>query len=98
MPALPAGPTPVDAGLALAIAYVDARSVANWATAQPSTGPLLIPRARDVRITAYAVLRDDPVAIAPQAHTGIVARTAIRNESRDEPPLLVAPVDGMAPI
>jgi hypothetical protein len=98
LPALPAGPTPVDAGLALDLAYIDAASIETWAATQPSTGPLLVPRARDVRITAYAVLRDDPPAIAPVAHAGLVAQTTLRAESRDEPPLLIAPVDGLAPI
>jgi hypothetical protein len=98
LPALPAGPTPVDPGLALDIAYVDAPSIEAWAKTQPSTGPLLVPRARDVRITAHARLRDDPVAIAPEARDGIVAQTTLRAESRNEPPLLIAPVDGLAPI
>ena len=39
-PALPPGATPVDAGLTLDIAYVDAPDVTLWATTQPSNGPL----------------------------------------------------------
>jgi len=97
-PDLPPGPTPVDPGLTLDIAYVDALSVENWESVQSSTGPLLIPRARDVRLTAYAVLRDNESAIASEATEGIVARTTLRAESLDEPPLLIAPVDGMEPI
>ena len=98
MPALPAGPTPDDPGLALPIAYVDAPDITLWATTQPGSGPLLIPRARDVRVTAYAVLRDDPVAIAPSAKIGLVAQTTLRAESRDEPALAVASVDGQPPL
>jgi hypothetical protein len=96
--ALPAGATPSDAGLTLDVAYVDAPDITLWAVTQPGSGPLLVPRARDVRVTAYAVLRDDAVAIAPEATIGISAQTLLRAESREEPALAVAPVDGQPPL
>jgi hypothetical protein len=97
-PPLPAGPLPIDPGLKVDIAYVDAPSIFDWATTQPSSGPLVIPRARDVRVTARAITRNDPTYFFPAANTGLSATIAMRAELRTEPSLLIRPVDGSAPI
>ncbi len=70
-PPLPAGPLPTDPGLQVDIAYVDAPSIVDWQTTQPSSGPLVIPRARDVRLTARALTRDDPAYFSPVATAGL---------------------------
>jgi hypothetical protein len=93
-PALPPGPVPVDPGLTLEIAYVDAPSIVDWAPTQPASGPLVVPRARDVRITARALTPYDPAYFAASATTGLIATIAVRAELRAEPSLLIAPVDG----
>jgi len=97
-PPLPAGPIPTDPGLRVDIAYVDAPSIIDWATNQPSTGPLVIPRARDVRITSRALTRDDPTYFFPAATSGLPATIIIRAELRHEPSLLIRAVDGSAPL
>jgi hypothetical protein len=97
-PPLPEGPTPTDPGLPVDIAYVDAPSIVDWAAIQPSTGPLVIPRARDVRITARALGRDDPTYFFPAATNGLPATVIIRAELRNEPSLLIRAVDGSAPL
>jgi hypothetical protein len=97
-PPLPAGPIPVDPGLNIDIAYVDAPSIVDWNPIQPPTGPLVLPRARDVRITARAVTRDDPTYFFPAANNGLVATIIARAELRTEPSLLIRPVDGSQPL
>jgi len=97
-PALPSGPLPADPGLRVDLAYVDAASIVDWAPSQPATGPLVLPRARDVRITARAIGRNDPSYFAPQAATGLPASLILRAEARQEPSLLVSPVDGSSPL
>jgi hypothetical protein len=90
LPPLPAGATPTDAGLTIDIAYVDAPSVVDWATSGwPASGPLVIPRARDVQLKFEPVLRDDPIYFGAAAGTGLTATIALRAEARDEPALLV---------
>jgi hypothetical protein len=93
-PSLPGGPLPVDPGLRLDIAYVDAPSIVDWAEVQPSSGPLVIPRARDVRITARALTRVDPAYFSPSATIGLPASLMLRAELRSEPALLIRPVSG----
>lgn len=97
-PPLPPGPLPKDPGLSFEIAYVDAPSIIDWASMQPSTGPLVIPRGRDVRITARALTRNDPAYFLPVATTGLPATITIRAEVRSEPALLIAPIDGSPPL
>jgi hypothetical protein len=97
-PPLPAGPLPQDPGLRIDIAYVDAPSIIDWAPKQPSNGPLVIPRGRDVRITARALTRDDPSYFLPVATTGLPASVIVRAELRREPSLLIRSVDGSSPL
>jgi len=97
-PALPPGPIPADPGLTLDLAYVDAPSIVDWSPAQPPDGPLLIPRARDVRLTARAITRDDPAYFSPPASRGLPATIVLRAELREEPSLLIAPIDGSPPL
>jgi len=97
-PPLPAGPLPADPGLRIDIAYVDAPSIIDWADTQPSSGPLVIPRGRDVRIMAQALTRNDPTYFSPVATTGLPASLILRAEVRSEPALLIRPVDGSAPL
>ena len=97
-PPLPGGPLPVDSGLTINIAYVDASSVVDWAVVQPSSGPLVIPRARDVRIIARALTRNDPTYFSPAAMTGLTSSLALRAELRSEPSLLIQPVGGGLPL
>lgn len=57
---LPAGPTPSDPGLTIDIAYVDAPSIADWApSGRPTTGPLVMPRARDVQVKFEPIQRNE---------------------------------------
>jgi hypothetical protein len=97
-PPLPPGPTPTDPGLPLDIAYADAPSILDWNPTQPDTGPLVIPRARDVRLTIRALTRDDPSYFSPVATIGNSATVVIRAELRSETALLIRPVDGSPPL
>jgi hypothetical protein len=97
-PALPAGPIPADPGLTLDLAYVDAPSIVDWSPAQPPDGPLVIPRARDVRLTLRAITRDDPAYFSPAASPGLPATIVLRAELRQEPALLIGPIDGSPPL
>jgi hypothetical protein len=97
-PPLPPGPIPIDPELTIDIAYADAPSIVDWNTTQPTIGPLVLPRARDVRITARAVTRDDPAYFFPAANNGLVATIIVRAELRTEPALLIRPIDGSDPI
>jgi hypothetical protein len=97
-PPLPAGPLPEDPGLRVDLAYVDAPSIIDWDPTQPSTGPLVIPRGRDVRITARALTCNDPAYFLPVATTGLPASVIVRAELRSEPSLLIPPVDGSPPL
>lgn len=90
LPALPPGPTPADPGLSIDIAYVEAPSIVDWASAGwPSTGALVIPRARNVQLRFEPVLRDDPGYFGEAASRGLTTTIAVRAELREEPALLV---------
>ena len=97
-PALPPGPIPADPGLTLDLAYVDAPSIVDWNPTQPPDGPLVIPRARDIRLTARAITRDDPAYFSPAASPGLPATIVLRAELRQEPALLIGPIDGSPPL
>jgi hypothetical protein len=97
-PALPDGPIPTDPGLTLDLAYSDAPSIADWDPKQPPDGPLIIPRARDVRVTLRALTRHDPAYFSPPARRGLPATIVLRAELRAEPALLIAPIDGSPPL
>jgi hypothetical protein len=97
-PALGPGPLPTDPGLRVDLAYVDAPSIVDWEPQQPTSGPLVIPRARDVCITARALTRDDPSYFYDVATTGLVATIVVRAELRNEPSLLIRPIEGSPPI
>ena len=43
-PSLAEGPLPVDPGLCVDLAFIDAPSIVDWAIDQPASGPLFIPR------------------------------------------------------
>ncbi len=98
MPALSGSPIPTDSGLTIDMAYVDAPTILNWDASQASSGPLCIPRARDVRITARAVTKNDPTYFSAAAMSGLPATVIVRAESRTEPSLLIRSVDGSAPL
>jgi hypothetical protein len=85
------GPPPLstDPGTSVPLVYIDAPSIVDWAAAQPNSGPLLIPRGRDIQITVRAVLRTgEPAYFAPQAQQTLGATVAVRMEPTDEAPLL----------
>ncbi len=85
------GPPPLstDPGTTVPLVYIDAPSIVNWAPVQPNSGPLLIPRGRDIQITVRGVLRsDEPAYFAPQAEQSLAATVAARMEPTAEDPLL----------
>jgi len=87
---LPAGPTPADPGLLIQIAYVDAPSILDWAPdGWPTSGPLVVPRARDVELRFEPIVRDDPAYFGAGASKGLPTTIAVRAEARDEPALLI---------
>ncbi len=86
------GTTPLgtDPGTAIPIVFIDAPSIVDWSpTGQPVTGPLLIPRGRDVQITVRGVLRtDEPAYFGPQALQAMAATILVRVEPSGEPEIL----------
>jgi hypothetical protein len=89
--AAPTGAPPLvqDPGTSVDIVYVDAPNIVGWAAHQPDTGPLLVPRGRDVRISVRAVLRDaEPNYFAPEATPTMAASIGVRAEPAAEPSLL----------
>jgi hypothetical protein len=98
-PALPPSPTPADPGLAIAIAYVDAPSVVDWAPdGWPDTGPLVIPRGRDVHLRFEPLVRDDPAYFGEAGTRGLSSTIAVRAEVRDEPALLIRNEENDEPV
>jgi hypothetical protein len=87
-----AGPLPLatDPGTTVPIVFVDEPSIVKWSpTGQPLTGPLLIPRGRDVQITVRALLRtDEPGYFGPQASKTMATTILVRVEPAEEPLLL----------
>ena len=99
LPALPPGPTPSDAGLEIELAYVDAPSILEWAPGGwPSSGPLVVPRARDVQLLFEPLVRDDPDYFGVTAAASLTTSVAVRAESRTEPALLVQDVQHDQPV
>ena len=92
-------PLSTDSGTAIPIVYVDEPSIVNWSpTGQPVTGPLLIPRGRDVQITLRAVLRtDEPEYLGPQASQAMATTILVRVEPTEEP-LLLGQADAAEPV
>jgi hypothetical protein len=61
----------------------------DWASSQPTSGPLLIPRGRDVRVTLRGQLRTgDSTYFAPQASQAMASTILVRVEPAGEPELL----------
>jgi hypothetical protein len=92
------GPAPLsaDPGTTIPVVFVDEPDLVNWSpTEQPTTGALLIPRGRDVRITLRGVLRsDEPSYFAPSVAQGMATTIATRVEPVSEPLLLGQPDSG----
>ncbi|MEA2297892.1 MAG: hypothetical protein QOF77_828 [Solirubrobacteraceae bacterium] len=87
----PAGEAPLvsDPGTEIALSYLEAPSILGWPAAGPATGPLPIPRGRDVRITLRARLRAaEPDYFGEQAQVAMASTIAVRAEPAQEPPLL----------
>lgn len=83
-------PLVTDPGTRIAVVFIDEPSIATWSsTGQPVTGPLLIPRGRDVQITLRAVLRtDEPAYFGPQAAQAMATTIQVRVEPTGESVLL----------
>jgi len=96
-----AGPLPLatDPGTTIPIVFVDEPSIVKWSpTGQPLTGPLLIPRGRDVQITLRALLRtDEPGYFGPQASQTMATTIQVRVEPAEEP-LLLGQADAAEPV
>ena len=90
-PVTGAAPLGTDPGTTVAVAYVDAPTIEGWAGQQAATGPLLIPRGRDVQIKIRAGLRADSTRyFAPQATPTMATTIAVRAEPVAEPALFDA--------
>ena len=91
-PTTGAGPIQTDPGTTVPLAYVDAPNILGWSATQAATGPLLIPRGRDVRILVRAQLRAavpaEPDYFAPEATPTMATTIAVRCEPLAEAPLL----------
>ena len=99
LPPLPAGPTPSDPGLTIDIAYVDAPSIVDWApSGWPASGPLVVPRARDVQLKFEPILRDEADYFGAAASRGLTTTIAVRAEARAEPALLIRDEAGDEPV
>jgi hypothetical protein len=85
-----ARPLLTDPGTAIPIVFIDEVSIVSWSpTGQPVSGPVLIPRGRDVQLTLRAVLRgDEPGYFGPQASQAMATTILVRAEPADEPLLL----------
>ncbi|MBR0800651.1 hypothetical protein JQ615_35345 [Bradyrhizobium jicamae] len=83
-------PLASDPGTRIPVIFIDEPSIVNWSpTGQPVTGPLLIPRGRDVRITLRGSLRsDEPGYFGPQATQAMATTIQVRVEPTAEPVLL----------
>jgi hypothetical protein len=83
-------PLSTDPGTTIPIVFIDAPSIVNWSPdGQPVTGPLLIPRGRDVRIMLRGLLRtDEPGYFGPQASQAMATTLLLRVEPTGEPELL----------
>jgi hypothetical protein len=83
-------PLVTDPGTRIPVIFIDEPSIVNWSsTGQPVTGPLLIPRGRDVQITLRAVLRtDEPGYFGPQASQAMATTIQVRVEPTGESVLL----------
>src|SRR5271166_236366 len=79
-----------DPGTTIPVVFVDAPSIVDVSAAgQPKTGPLLIPRGRDVQITIRGLLRTDPLPyFGPQASQTMATTILVRVEPAGEPELL----------
>jgi hypothetical protein len=92
-------PLATDPGTKIPVVFIDEPSIATWSpTGQPVTGPLLIPRGRDVQITLRAVLRtDEPGYFGPQASQGMATTIQVRVEPSGES-VLLGQADAAEPI
>jgi hypothetical protein len=91
------GPAPLstDPGTTIPVVFVDEPDIVNWSTTQPTNGPLLIPRGRDVQVTLRGVLRtDEPSYFAPTIAQGMATTIFTRVEPVSEPELLGQPDSG----
>jgi hypothetical protein len=86
--------------LTLKLQLEDHSTLDSLAAVQPSTGPLKIPTARDIRLTLVAIGRDDPGYFAaadperefPDPRRGLLTTLDLRAPAEVEEPLF-APVD-----
>jgi len=99
LPALPPGPTPVDPGLEIDLAFVDAPSIVDWATTGwPDNGPLVVPRGRDVHVRVEPLVRNAPDYFGDSATVGLTTTVRVRAESVVEPALLVGDEQNDEPV
>jgi hypothetical protein len=94
-----APPLATDPGTKIPVVFIDETSIVYWSpTGQTTTGPLLIPRGRDVQITLRAVLRsDEPGYFGPQAEQAMATTIQVRVEPAGEP-VLLGQADAAEPI
>jgi hypothetical protein len=88
-PTVGTAPLYTDPGTTIPIVYIDAPSIVDWAPTQPDTGPLLIPRGRDVQIRLRGLVRaGDPAYFGPMASQSMASTVLVRVEPTTEPQLL----------
>lgn len=92
--ALPAGLTDDDTPVTVALQFVD--EAVAIGTAQPASGPLVLPTARDIRIRVRPLAVDRPDYYGPAASIGLVSDFTMRAPASDETALL-AVTTGLEP-
>ncbi|HEY2301901.1 MAG TPA: hypothetical protein VGH66_08405 [Acidimicrobiales bacterium] len=91
-------PLGTDPGTTVPVAYIDAPTIEGWAAQQATSGPLLIPRGRDVQIKIRAGLRPDSTSyFAPEATPTMATTIGVRTEPTGEPALLER-ADALEPV
>jgi hypothetical protein len=82
-------PNLIDPGTSIPLTYIDATTIVGWLPQQPATGPLLIPRGRDVQVSLRAGVRaGEPAYFIPTLAPGHQTTLAVRCEAVAEPALL----------
>lgn len=91
-------PLLADPGTEIPLVYVEAPSILGWPPPAANSGPLPIPRGRDVQITVRTKLRPgEPDYFGDQAQAALASTVAVRCEPATEPALL-GPADAAEPV
>jgi hypothetical protein len=87
-----AGPVKTDPGTRVDLQYVEAPDLGSWTPPAAASGPVAIPRGRDVRLSIRSRLRPDagPGYLGEPATRCLSAEVDLRCEPASEPALVVA--------